>query len=133
MIYLGLGSNLGDRGHNLGQARYLLEEAKIKILRASSVIETEPWGVIDQPKFLNQILEIDWAGSARNLLLTTQRVEATVGRTASYRWGPREIDIDLLLFDQLLISEPGLEVPHPRLWQREFVVRPLTELRPDLN
>jgi 2-amino-4-hydroxy-6-hydroxymethyldihydropteridine diphosphokinase len=102
-------------------------------MRTSGVLETEPWGVTDQPLFLNQVIEVLWVKGPRALLRAALAVEADVGRTATYRWGPREIDIDLLLFDDLVVSEPGLEVPHPRMWEREFVLVPLGELRPDLD
>lgn len=132
VAYLGLGSNLGDRAGQLALARELIEEAGARILRASSVIETEPWGVTDQPRFLNQVLEVEWPGSAGDLLDAMKNVLHQAGRTPSYRWGPREIDIDILLFGDQRIDEPDLQVPHPRMWEREFVTRPLAELRPDL-
>lgn len=132
LAYLGLGSNLGDRRHQLALARRYLGEAGAVVRRASPVTETEPFGVTDQPRFLNQVLEVDWAGSAHQLLAAAQAVEARVGRTPTYRWGPREIDVDILLFGDLEIDEPGLRVPHPGLGEREFVLRPLRRLRPDL-
>jgi 2-amino-4-hydroxy-6-hydroxymethyldihydropteridine diphosphokinase len=133
VAYLGLGSNAGDRDHNLGRARELLERRAVHVLRASSIIETEPWGVTDQDPFLNQVLEVDWQGGPTGLLEAAKAVEAETGRTPTYRWGPREIDVDILLFDDLVVSEPGLEIPHPRMWERDFVLVPLRELRPDLR
>ena len=130
--YLGLGSNLGNRDANLAEARRRLTIAGAEITRASRVLETEPFGVEDQPLFLNQIVEVEWASDARTLLAAVQAVEAGVGRTPTYRWGPREIDVDILLFGDEVIDEPDLQVPHPGLWARDFVVRPLRELRPDL-
>ncbi len=132
LAYLGLGSNIGERAAHLARARDLIESAGAKILRASSVIETEPWGVTDQPRFLNQVLEVEWPGSARALWEAMKNVLQQVGRTPTYRWGPREIDVDILLFGDDCIDEPDLQVPHPRLWEREFVMRPLAELRPDI-
>jgi 2-amino-4-hydroxy-6-hydroxymethyldihydropteridine diphosphokinase len=88
--------------------------------------------VTDQPPFLNQVLEVAWEGSARELLAAAKAVEAEVGRTATYRWGPREIDVDVVLFGQERIDEPGLRVPHPGLGERVFVLQPLAELAPDL-
>lgn len=102
------------------------------ILRASSVVETEPYGVTAQPRFLNQVLEVDWDGSPRALLEVAQAVEREVGRTPSFRWGPREIDVDILLLGEERVDEPDLQVPHPGLWQRDFVLGPLRELRPDI-
>lgn len=132
VAYLGLGANIGDRAGNLARARELLDARGARVMRTSSVLETEPWGVTDQPLFLNQVIEVLWVKGPRALLEAALAVEADVGRIATYRWGPREIDIDLLLFDDLVVSEPGLEVPHPRMWEREFVLVPLRELRPDL-
>ncbi|MDQ6900794.1 MAG: 2-amino-4-hydroxy-6-hydroxymethyldihydropteridine diphosphokinase [Candidatus Dormibacteraeota bacterium] len=128
VAYVGLGSNLGNRAENLAQARRLLAQNGAQILRASSVIETEPWGVRKQPSFLNQVLEVEWWTDARSLLLLAQEVEAQVGRRQTYRWGPRDIDVDILLFGDEQIAEPDLQVPHPRLWEREFVLRSLREL-----
>jgi len=132
LCYLALGSNLGDRASHLARARRELEARDVHILRQSGVRETEPFGVRDQPFFLNQVLEVEWAGTPRELLETAKAVEATVGRTASYRWGPREIDVDILLFDELTVREEGLTIPHPGLADREFVRGPLAELRPDI-
>jgi 2-amino-4-hydroxy-6-hydroxymethyldihydropteridine diphosphokinase len=130
--YLALGSNLGDRAFHLGRARAELEARGARILRESTVHETEPFGVLDQPYFLNQVLEVDWQGSPRELLDTAKAVEAAVGRSETYRWGPREIDVDILLFDDLEVREEGLTIPHPGLAEREFVRAPLRELRPDI-
>ena len=102
------------------------------MLRASPVEETEPFGVTDQPRFLNQVLEVEWAGSARELLAAAKAVEAAAGRRPRERWGPRELDVDILLFGDLEIDEPDLQVPHPGLWEREFAWRPLVRLRPDI-
>jgi 2-amino-4-hydroxy-6-hydroxymethyldihydropteridine diphosphokinase len=132
LAYLGLGSNLGDRAGHLARARSLLDAGGARIARASSVIETEPWGVADQPAFLNQVVEVTWEGSARALLELAKAVEADVGRTPTYRWGPREIDVDVLLVGEEAIAEPDLQIPHPRMFERDFVMVPLRELRPDL-
>jgi 2-amino-4-hydroxy-6-hydroxymethyldihydropteridine diphosphokinase len=132
VCYLALGSNLGDRGKYLERARAELASRGARILRESSVHETEPFGVLDQPRFLNQVLEVDWPGSPRELLVAAKAVEAAVGRQETYRWGPREIDVDILLFDDLTVREEGLTIPHPGLAEREFVRAPLRELRPDI-
>lgn len=132
ICYLALGSNLGERVVYLARARAELEARGARILRESTVHETEPYGVRDQPLFLNQVLEVDWAGSPRELLVAAKAVEAAVGRRATYRWGPREIDIDILLFDDLTVREEGLTIPHPGLAEREFIRAPLRELRPDI-
>jgi 2-amino-4-hydroxy-6-hydroxymethyldihydropteridine diphosphokinase len=130
--YLGLGANMGDRAGNLAEASRLLAERGARPLRASAVVETEPFGVTDQPRFLNQVIEVEWAGTPRELLEAAKSVEAAIGRTATYRWGPREIDVDVLLFGEESVDEPGLRIPHPGIWERDFVLGPLGELRPDL-
>ena len=132
IAYLGLGSNLGRRDRNLSAARRRLRQKGARIVRQSRVIETEPWGVLDQPLFLNQVVEVDWAGSARQLLRAAKAVEREGGRTATRRWGPRVIDVDILLFDAEDIDEPGLQVPHPRIRERDFVMKGLRELRVSL-
>jgi 2-amino-4-hydroxy-6-hydroxymethyldihydropteridine diphosphokinase len=132
LAYLGLGSNLGDRERNLGEARRLLEEAGARVLRASAVHETEPFGVIDQPRFLNQVVEVEWRRGPRELLGAVKAVETAAGRKPTYRWGPREIDVDILLFGSETVDEPDLVIPHPGLYERDFLLRPLAELRPDL-
>ncbi len=132
LVYLGLGSNLGDRERSLAEARRLLDERGATVIRASRVVETEPFGVTEQPRFLNQVLEVWWEGSPRELLETTRATELAVGRRATYRWGPREIDVDILLFGEETVREPDLVIPHPGLRERPFVLEPLAELRPDL-
>lgn len=126
--YLGLGSNLGRRDRNLSGARRRLRQKGARILRQSRVIETEPWGVVEQPRFLNQVLEVEWDGSARQLLRAAKAVEREGGRTATRIWGPRVIDVDILLFGTERISEPDLQVPHPRIRERDFVIEGLREL-----
>jgi 2-amino-4-hydroxy-6-hydroxymethyldihydropteridine diphosphokinase len=128
IAYLGLGSNLGRRDRNLSSARRHLRQRGARILRQSRVIETEPWGVREQPRFLNQVVEVEWKGSARQLLRAAKAVELEGGRTATKRWGPRVIDVDILLFGAEAIREPDLEVPHPRIRERDFVMRGLREL-----
>ena len=132
VAYLGLGSNVGDRARNLAEARRLLGDRGARLLRQSSVLETEPFGVTEQPPFLNQVIEVEWAATARELLAVAKSVESALGRTASYRWGPREIDVDILLFGGEVVDDPDLVIPHPGLRVREFVLKPLAELRPDL-
>ena len=133
--YLGLGSNLGRRARNLSAARRRLRQKGARILRQSRVIETEPWGVTDQPRFLNQVLEVEWLGSPRQLLAAAKAVEREGGRKPARRWGPRTIDIDILLFDDVSLSEPDLQIPHPRISERPFVVAGLRELgvKPEIS
>lgn len=91
-------------------------------------METEPWGVADQPRFLNQVIEAEWAGSPRALLRVAKSVEREGGRRPARRWGPRVIDVDILLFGDRRVREPDLAIPHPRLDEREFVLESLEEL-----
>ena len=127
-VYLGLGSNLKTRARNLSAARRRLRQKGVRILRQSRVIETEPWGVADQPSFLNQVVEGEWGGSARQLLRVAKAVEREGGRRPTRRWGPRVIDVDILLFGNQTVTSPNLVIPHPRIAERAFVVRSLAEL-----
>ena len=126
--YLGLGTNLGRRPRNLSAARRRLRQKGARILRQSRVIETEPWGVTNQPRFLNQEIEVDWTGTPRQLLKATKEVEEEGGRKPTRRWGPRVIDVDILLFGDERINQRDLVVPHPRIGEREFVRESLREL-----
>jgi 2-amino-4-hydroxy-6-hydroxymethyldihydropteridine diphosphokinase len=128
VAYLGLGTNLGRRARNLSAARRRLRQKGARILRQSRVIETEPWGVRDQPRFLNQVVEVDWAGTPRQLLKAAKEVEREGGRTPTRRWGPRVIDVDVLLFGDVRVSERDLVIPHPSIAQRSFVRDSFAEL-----
>ena len=105
-----------------------MREKGARILRQGTVIETEPWGVLDQPRFLNQVLEVEWDGTARRLLRAAQAVEREGGRVRKRRWGPRTIDVDILLFGDEHVAEKDLQVPHPRIAERSFVLEGLREL-----
>jgi 2-amino-4-hydroxy-6-hydroxymethyldihydropteridine diphosphokinase len=126
--YLGLGSNLGRRSRNLSAARRRLRRKGARILRQSRVVDTAPWGVAGQPRFLNQVIEVDWRGTPRQLLAAAKEVEAEGGREPAPRWGPRVIDVDVLLFGDERVRERGLVIPHPRIGERSFVKRSLREL-----
>lgn len=126
LAYVGLGSNLGDRAASIARAAELIGAARV-----SAVIETEPWGLVDQPRFLNAVAEVETALSARQLLDHLLDVERRLGRErVGPRWGPRSIDLDLLLYGDEQIDEPGLVVPHPHLLERRFALEPLAELVP---
>lgn len=130
--FLGLGSNVGDRLATLQRAIDLLAaEPGIAARRTSRVWETDPVGGPEQPDFLNVVAEIDTDLEPHDLLAATNRVEAALGRTRDVRWGPRTIDIDILMIDHLAIHDDRLTVPHPRMHERAFVVMPLLELLPD--
>jgi len=127
--FLGLGSNLGDRAGYLRGAVGALHD----LVAASSVYETEPvGGPAHQPPYLNMVVELATADSPRQLLERCRRLEAAAGRVRAERWGPRTLDVDVLLVDDLVVAEDDLVVPHPRLWDRRFVVEPLAELAPEL-
>jgi len=128
-VWLALGSNLGDRARYLEAARAALPGAGMTVVRASRVAETEPVGVRDQPRFLNQVLEVETSLEPRPMLEAVKSVEQRLGRTARQRWGPREIDIDILRYDGRTVDEPGLHIPHAELHNRPF----LLELLEDLN
>ena len=129
--YLCLGGNLDDRVAALTEALRLLDSAAgMRRIACSSVYETEPWAVADQPNFLNVVAAYETTRSPEDLLTACKTVEAEVGRVASYRWGPRLIDVDILLYgDQVVdLAEPDLQIPHPRMTQRAFVLVPLAEI-----
>lgn len=132
-VYIGLGTNLGEREHNLDQALHLLGQAEgVKLVAASSRYVTRPWGKTEQPDFLNQVAAIETARPARELLQELLRIENEMGRVRTEKWGPRVIDLDLLLFGDQVIDEPELQVPHPFLTERDFVMIPLLEIDPGL-
>lgn len=131
--YLALGANLGNRAHTLARAVELLDATPGLTLRAvSSVYETAPVGVTDQPAFLNLVAYFECRLSARELLAIAQEIERRLGRVRGPRWGPRTIDIDLLLLGDERVDEPGLTIPHPELTRRQFVLVPLAEIAPTL-
>jgi 2-amino-4-hydroxy-6-hydroxymethyldihydropteridine diphosphokinase len=131
--FLGLGSNIGERQKYLNQAAAELHKiANTKLLWTSSVYETEPYGKKDQPKFLNAVVEMETQFTPVDLLAETQSIEQRMGRTSSERWGPRQIDIDILLYDGLVNHDGTVTVPHPELDKRKFVLVPFCEIAPDV-
>jgi len=131
--YLALGSNLGDRAKMLAGARTMLEASDLRIVAVSRVYESAPWGVVDQPRFLNQVMEVETTLSPRGLLERCRKIEGLVGRVRSTRWGPRAIDVDILLYGTVRVSDPALVIPHPQLPRRAFVLIPLAELNGGLR
>lgn len=132
IAFLGLGANLGDRIANLQRAVDLLAERRgVRVLRSSRVYESDPVGGPDQPDYLNAVLEIETTLDPPDLLEACRAVEDAMGRVRQERWGPRPIDVDLLTYGDRTIAEPGLDVPHPRMHERGFVLVPLAELCPD--
>ena len=130
-VYLGLGSNLGDRQEHINKALELLSE-KVQVMQVSSIYETKPVGFSDQPDFLNAVCEIKTSLEPLQLLILAKGIESTMGRTPTFRNGPREIDIDILLYNSQSMTNEDLTLPHPGLEERAFVLVPLAELAPDL-
>jgi 2-amino-4-hydroxy-6-hydroxymethyldihydropteridine diphosphokinase len=131
-VYLALGTNLGDRLRNLQQARQAIQSAAA-LDACSAVYETPPWGYLDQPAFLNQVIRVEADLAPQDLLAFLKRLETELGREPNFRNGPRLIDLDILFYDDLVLSIPGLDIPHPRMAGRAFVLAPLAELAPDLR
>ncbi len=133
--YLGLGTNLGPRLDNLREAWDLLPlpDGRLSHVRSSPIYETAPWGVASQPDFLNCVLEITTSLTPAELLDWVKEIEATMGREWSPRFGPRNIDIDILFYSGDVVDEPNLQIPHPRLHQRAFVLIPMADLALELR
>jgi 2-amino-4-hydroxy-6-hydroxymethyldihydropteridine diphosphokinase len=130
-VYLALGSNLGVRSANLKNAINNLTP-QMNVKAKSHVYETAPWGFTDQPAFLNQVVKAETYLEPEALLQHLKRLESVMGRVPSFQNGPRLIDIDILFFDDLVLDSPIVQIPHPRLHERAFVLMPLNDLCPDL-
>jgi 2-amino-4-hydroxy-6-hydroxymethyldihydropteridine diphosphokinase len=130
-VFLLTGSNLGDSAQHLRQAAHYIAAQCGVVVRQSAVYQTAAWGKEDQQDFLNQVLQIDTTLSAEALLAKVLAIEQNMGRVRKEKWGERLIDIDLLYFHQQIISEPHLQIPHPGIALRRFVLEPLTEIAPD--
>jgi len=131
-VYLGLGSNLGDKRENLACAIRLIGERVGKVLRVSSFIETEPWGFESEHTFVNAAILCETELSPRQVLCATQKIEREMGRkhkSVDGHYADRLIDIDILLYDDLRVDEPDLQIPHPLMLKRDFVMIPLREIR----
>ncbi len=131
LVYLALGTNLGQREENLRLALAALQE-KTTLRAQSSIYETPPWGYTDQPAFLNMVVAAETDLPPLALLDWLKDLEKTLGRQPSFRYGPRQIDLDILFYDDLLLDEARLTIPHPRLHERAFVLVPLAEIAPGL-
>lgn len=132
-VFIALGSNMGEREENIRRALELLSQLPdTELVRASSLYDTEAVGEIEQPNFLNAVAELDTDMAARQLLWNLLLIEKRLGRVRTQKWGPRTIDLDLLLFGDQVIDEDDLRVPHPELTRRSFVLTPLAELEPTL-
>jgi 2-amino-4-hydroxy-6-hydroxymethyldihydropteridine diphosphokinase len=134
LTYLGLGSNLDDPQRQLESAIEAIRQLpRTKVLRRSPMYVSQPWGKLDQPDFLNMVVEVRTSLAPDSLLRYCKEIEAEHGRLEGERWGPRQLDIDILILGDRVIHTPTLEVPHARMWERAFVLRPLADLRPDLK
>lgn len=131
MIFLSLGSNIGNKKENLDQAKSNLIINDIEIVKSSSYYTTEPWGNTNQDSFLNAVLEVKYADSAENLLETILKIEAKMGRIRKLKWEPRIIDIDILSFHNEIIQTTTLKLPHPFIAERLFVLEPWNEIAPN--
>jgi 2-amino-4-hydroxy-6-hydroxymethyldihydropteridine diphosphokinase len=131
-VYIALGTNLGDRAANLQNAIEALSPL-VDVLTRSPVYQTPPWGYEDQPDFLNQVVLAQTALAPKDLLAHLKNIETTVGRTPSFRYGPRLVDLDILFYGDEVFKMEGLEIPHPRIPERAFVLVPLNDLNPDLQ
>ncbi len=131
-VYLSLGSNLGDRANNLRAAVERLNSDDLRVLRVSPVYETAPVDFTDQPHFLNAVVEVVTTLSPIELLSRTAAIETALGRERTVPKGPRTVDIDILLYRDCIVDRPELQIPHPRLTERRFVLAPLADLAPDL-
>ena len=129
-VYLALGSNLGDRRHNLAAALRALPP-EVEISELSRIYETTPAYVTNQPLFLNMAVEGYTSLSPTSLLKHLQQIERSLGRERTLRYGPRTIDLDILFYDELILDLPGLTLPHPRMSERDFVLRPLADIAPN--
>lgn len=129
-VFIALGTNLGDRQANLTAAREMLA-GKIWVEQASAIYETQPWGYLDQPVFLNQVLRARTELSPLRVLNYLKRIEQQMGRQENFRYGPRLIDLDILAYDQLVMQTSRLALPHPRLAERAFMLIPLAEVAPE--
>ena len=132
--YVGLGANLGSREETLHRAVELLGDADgVGVLAVSELRETDPVGVVDQPRFLNGAVEVETTRTSRELLDLLLEIERSLGRVRAERWGPRTVDLDLLVYGDEIVDEAGLRVPHPHLHERRFALEPLADLDPELE
>lgn len=131
IVHLGIGSNIGDRKANCERALELLGGRGIKIKKVSSMYETKPWGLKEQPDFINMAAEAETDLSPEKLLDTLKRIEKEMGREETVKWGPRVIDLDILFYNDAIVDTQRLRIPHPFIRERDFVVTPLAEIAPD--
>ena len=132
-VFLSLGSNMGDRRVNLRTASTLVEKEIGKIVKSSHLYETQPWGKTDQDPFINQVVMANTTLEPRDLLEAITFIEREMGRLKKEKWGPRIIDVDILFYGKRVIRDKGLEIPHPELHERAFVLVPMLEIDPEFE
>jgi len=130
-VFIALGSNVGDREVNIKTAIEKIRQRGIKVVKISDIIETEPYGYVDQPKFLNAVLQAETLLSPRELLNTLQEIEKEMGRERKIKWGPRNIDLDIIFYNGLIFNDEDLKIPHPDAHNRIFVIKPLAQIAED--
>ena len=133
IAYIALGSNLGDKEKNLRRALLLLTQQGVEVVRVSSFLSTEPYGVTDQPQFLNAVACVRTSLAPLALLDVLLATELAMGRVRLRHWGERNIDLDLLLYEDVVLNTPRLRLPHPDMQNRDFVLLPLAEIAPELK
>lgn len=131
IVYIAFGSNIGDRGAAIEEALNLIEQNEMKIVKRSKIYETEPYGYVDQPSFLNGAVEVETNLSCRDVLERLLSIENQIGRVREFKWGPRIIDLDIIFYNNEIFDEEDLKVPHPDMQSRDFVLKPLNDLCPD--
>lgn len=133
-VFIGLGTNLGDHlERNLQQAVEAIGTLpETEVVRVSSFVSTAPWGITDQPRFLNAVAELRTGLEPLPLLQALKQLELKLGRVPTYRWGPRAIDFDIILYGERVVDLPGLTIPHPHYRERDFVMQPLREIAPEM-
>lgn len=131
-VIIALGSNIGDRGTYISKAQEKISKRVGKIIKASKLIETEAYGYTQQDDFLNMVIEVETKLSPMNLLKELMCIEKELGRVRTIHWGPRTLDLDIIYYGQEVIDEEDLKIPHPELYNRDFVLGPLEEIEPDL-
>ncbi len=131
-VYIGIGSNLGHREGNCLRGLELMGENGLVLGKRSSMHETEPWGVLEQPRFINMVVSVETDLDPVRLLALLNDIEKLAGRKETVRYGPRALDLDILLYDSLVVKESALEIRHPLMHERGFVLAPLAEIAPDV-
>jgi 2-amino-4-hydroxy-6-hydroxymethyldihydropteridine diphosphokinase len=128
--YIGLGANLGDREANINRALVEIVRSGCRLAQVSSIYETEPVGFEDQPDFLNAVAEIETEAGPAELMAALDEIEQRIGRRETFKWGPRKVDLDILLYGDQSLAEDNLKIPHPEMHKRAFVLSPLAEIAP---